>query len=193
LPQLHASSSAQSMRLTVLHLARSARGARAGCAVVFPSSSFPPALVDGTAKAVKWNPQDPSQFEKDDRCVVLRKVCDSLYCILPDPPEELVPDALSSLLLAETLHPRCMKLSSASSPVFFLPARVSRRDGKGSQVEPARLARSARGARAGCAVVFVVGRDPPSGDATRDASDHEEDDEADQGPFLPRPADRGLR
>lgn len=33
---------------------------------------------------------------------------------------------------------RCMKLSSASSPVFFLPARVSRRDGKGSQVEPAR-------------------------------------------------------
>lgn len=23
--------------------------------------------IDGTAKAVKWNPQDPSQFEKDDR------------------------------------------------------------------------------------------------------------------------------
>lgn len=24
--------------------------------------------VDGTAKAVKWNPNDPSQFQKDDRC-----------------------------------------------------------------------------------------------------------------------------
>lgn len=31
-------------------------------------SSCPLPSVDGTAKAVKWNPQDPSQFEKDDRC-----------------------------------------------------------------------------------------------------------------------------